>query len=306
MKPVVTLLVVALGATGIASAIALRQDVSVTISGRNSDESRHGGPDSARVDLYFTALRNTDPMLCEMMADQLGNFWTSYGEFGVGLLADASRSWEKARDSLYSTATDPAALRRMTRGLDDQNACVRRAAAKLLGRSRERGLPAIRESLRSPSARVREAAALAAGHAELEQLEEDITRATRDQNAAVVAMAAWALGELEHPQAIGRLSELTRSADVRVRRAATHGLGQIEDARSVGAIVPLLRDSDEGVRVLAASALGDIESASAVDPLIDALKDPSAAVRRAAASALGAIENVRAAPARGRAGRMTR
>jgi hypothetical protein len=37
---------------------------------------------------------------------------------------------------------------------------------------------------------VREAAALAAGHAELEQLEEDITRATRDQNAAVVAMAA--------------------------------------------------------------------------------------------------------------------
>ena len=48
-------------------------------------------PDSARVDLYVTALRNADPMLCEMMADQLGNFWTSYGAYGVGLLADASR-----------------------------------------------------------------------------------------------------------------------------------------------------------------------------------------------------------------------
>src|ERR1043165_2219505 len=132
-----------------AFAIALEKGGPVPAEG-GLGERRHAGPDSARVEAFLGSLRAADPMICEMVADQVRNFWNSDGDFGVGLLSDASRSWEAARDSLYGPVTDPAALRRIARALDDPNACVRRAAAKLLGDRESQGAVAvIREGLRS-------------------------------------------------------------------------------------------------------------------------------------------------------------
>src|SRR5512145_2372042 len=123
MRPKTTaILAVALALGGAASGLALRQGGVVIIGGGTSDD-RRAGPDSARVEAFLTALRSADPMVCEMVSDQVGNFWSSHGDYGVGLLAGSSRSWESARDSLYGPATG-AALRRLGRALDDESPCV--------------------------------------------------------------------------------------------------------------------------------------------------------------------------------------
>jgi HEAT repeat protein len=259
-----------------------------------SDKNRNPGPDSARVESYLTAVRAMEPMYCEMLVDQVGNFWNSSGDFRIGLLAESNRNWEEARDSLYGATTNPAALRREVRGLDDANACVRRAAAKLLGRSGPAGYNAIREALRSGSERVREAAALAAGqNDEATALADDILRATRDQSPNVVAMATWALSEFEKPEYLNRLAELTKHSDVRVRRAAVHGVGHIElPARVVPVLLPLLGDNDAGVRYYAAGGLGNQEDPRAAPGLAQLLSDRDHRVKMAAAEALGDIEEM--------------
>ncbi len=287
-------LVSAIAALGITGA-----EVAGSGIGRSDhDRDKRPGPDSARVESYLGALRAADPMLCEMVVDQVGNFWNSSGEFRVGLLSDGSRSWEVSRDSLYGRVTNPAAIRRLSRGLDDPNPCTRRAAAKLLGRSVPDGIPAIREALRSGSERVREAAALAAGQDEPLPLGEDLVRATRDPSIGVVAMATWALGELERPEYIGRLAELGQHNDPRVRRAAARSLGQIDKSASrlVPILLPMLKDTDAGVRYYAAHGLGDQEDPRAAPGLAERLTDSDARVRFAAAEALSDLDDMEQAP----------
>src|ERR1044071_9435892 len=141
MKPMM-LPVLLLAAGGVAGAGALVRDRAAGGEGIQ-EPARKDGPDSARVEAFLGALRATDPMLCEMLADQIGNFWNHSGDFGVGLLSDGDRRWEQSRDSLYRPPTDPAALRRIARGLDDANPCVRRAAAKLLGHGEDAQVVAV-------------------------------------------------------------------------------------------------------------------------------------------------------------------
>ncbi len=297
MKTSTALVAATLTLTGVASAVALVRNQPVIAGGMFHEHgNRHPGPDSARVEAFLGALHATDPMICEMITDQLGNFWNSSGDEGVGLLEGSNRSWEESRDSLASDVTDPAAQRRIMKALDDNDACVRRTAAKMAGRSTPALSSALRTALRSGSPRAREAAALALGHADDKTFKDDLERATRDESPAVVAMATWALGGLELKETAPRLIELTGSREVRVRRAAASALGQIEDPRGVPALIPLLRDSDAGVRALAAEALGDIELVSAAEPLAGALKDPSPKVRYAAAEALGNLDDLEVAP----------
>src|ERR1051326_7000875 len=159
-------LLLAAGGVAGAGAGALVRDRAAR-AGRIQEPARKDGPDSARVKAFLGALRQADPMICEMLADQVSNFWNPSGFFAMGFPPDGDRRWERARDSLSRPPPDPAALRRIARALDEPNPCVRRAAAKLLGHGEEAQVVAvIREGLRSGSPRVREAAALAAGHAE--------------------------------------------------------------------------------------------------------------------------------------------
>ena len=107
-------LLLAAGGVAGAGAGALVRDRAAR-AGRIQEPARKDGPDSARVEAFLGALRQADPMICEMLADQVSNFWNHSGDFGIGLLSDGDRRWEQARDSLYRPPTDPAALRRIAR-----------------------------------------------------------------------------------------------------------------------------------------------------------------------------------------------
>ena len=148
MRSTTALVVAALTVTGGASALALAGG-GISFGSDSGHGPHHAGPDSARVEAFLGALHSTAPMVCEMVTDQLGNFWSSEGDDGIGSLADASRNWEPARDSLSSPVNDAAARRRLARALGDEDPCVRRAAAKMVGRSGARAAAALHEALRS-------------------------------------------------------------------------------------------------------------------------------------------------------------
>ena len=140
MRTSTILLAAGLAITGVASAVTLRSPAAPAASG----EERHAGPDSARVEAFFAALHAADPMLCDMVTDQLGNFWNSMGDDRVGALADAAtRRWEPVRDSLFSPVSDASARRRVARALGDDDPCVRRAASRSHGWPRSCRAPTI-------------------------------------------------------------------------------------------------------------------------------------------------------------------
>src|SRR2546430_11571885 len=119
------------------------------------------GADSARVAMLLSALAHTDPVICDLIGDQLGNFWMG-GEPGrLGRFDDAPNV-QGAKDSLAGTITDPRAGSLLVATLGTENPCVRRVAAELLGRSVVTAavLPGL---LDQPAPPVRESAAFAAG-----------------------------------------------------------------------------------------------------------------------------------------------
>src|SRR5437016_13927050 len=92
------------------------------------------GADSARVATLLAALAHTDPVICDLIGDQLGNFRMD-GEAGrLGRFDDAPNV-QGAKDSLAGRITDPRAVSLLIATLGTDNQCVRRVAAKLLGNS---------------------------------------------------------------------------------------------------------------------------------------------------------------------------
>ena len=103
----------------------------------HSNRHSHGsgaGPDSARVAKFLTALAATDPIVCGMAIDQLGNHWGWYGGSGIGDFREVSQAQRAAGDSLGNPVTDQRALPLLTAGLGQASPCVRRASAPDAGR----------------------------------------------------------------------------------------------------------------------------------------------------------------------------
>ncbi len=253
------------------------------------------GPDSARVVMLLEAMSRTDPAVCEMLSDQIGNFWSNYGEWGIGQLSDARAGARAAKDSISGQVRDPAAIRQLVARLSSDDPCVRRTAARMLGGSTMSD-EELGKLLDDPSARVREAVLLAIGHDERPALRTRVERMLRGDDVSVITMAAWALGELEDRESVGPLQALLDHGSPRVRMTAAWALGEIEDAHSVRALLPLLRDREAGVRWAAAGALGDIESVEAAPALEQLLSsEPDRRVSLQAIEALGDIEAARSA-----------
>ena len=252
------------------------------------------GPDSARVAKLLDALTATDPLVCELIADQLGNFWWDGDSYAVGRFADALAPLTAARDSLHGRVRAGGAIALLTARLRDDAACPRRVAAKLLGRST---LPTSRliALLGDGSARVQEAAAYAIGTDEryeaLAALEGKLSAAE-----PISAMAAWALAEMHDSVPTPVFVRALRSEHPRVRIAALHGLGDSERDDAREPVERALRDSHAGVRAYAARALGDIGSARSAPALATALADTDRDVRLAAAHAFGDLNEFEKAP----------
>src|SRR5260370_27552890 len=139
------------------SATAARLATHAPRSRAVADDRGRSGADSARVAALLAALGRTDPVICDLIGDQLGNFWMG-GEPGrLGRFDDAPNV-QGAKDSLSSSITDPRAVTLLVATLGTHNTCVRRVAAKLLGQSNVPG-PVWTGLCTSPAPRRREGAA---------------------------------------------------------------------------------------------------------------------------------------------------
>jgi HEAT repeat protein len=283
------------GSAATAATVLTSTHAGSALTASASWDDERPGPDSARVAMLLDAMSRTDPAVCEMLSDQVGNFWSSYGEWGIGQLSDARTGARAARDSISGQVRDPAAIRQLVARLSSDDPCVRRTAAKMLGAST---IPddELGRLLDDPSVRVREATLLAIGHDERPALRPRVERMLRSNDVSLVTMAAWALGELEDRESVEPLQAILDHSSPRVRMTAAWALGEIEDAHAVRPLLPLLRDRDVGVRWAAAGALGNIESVDAAPALEQLLAgEPDRRVRLQAIEALGNIEAARSA-----------
>jgi len=252
-------------------------------------EGPHAGADSVRVATFLSAVARTDPVICDLIGDQLGNFWFGGQPARLGRFDDAANV-QGAKDSLAGTITDPRALSLLVATLGTDNQCVRRVAAKMLGQSAI-AAKALNDLLDNASPRIRESAAYAAGVGERHETRAALERRLADTAAGVGAMAAWALGEMEDPAAAPAIQNaVLHSTSPRVRLAAVWALGKYEDASYAKDVLPFLRDQDPVMRATAAEALGQMKGPRVGAALVGLLTDRNDAVRLAAVSALSDME----------------
>ena len=285
---------------------------------RGGDEM--AGPDSARVASLLTALGSGDPLVCDMLADQIGNFWTDAGRYGIGRLSDSPANVIAAKDSLHGRVKSAGAINLLIGTLRSTNPCTRRVAAKLLGRSAATTAQ-LSVLLADPSVTIREAAAYAIGGEERHEARGPLERLARTHHGPDAAMAVWALGEFGDPvslpilvsalaegdahvkvaaaAAIGELHDLghappalveaARASDGELKRIAARSLASIRDPNTLETLISLMGIEDALVRLRVIEALGQIGSAKAAPALMKASRDANAEVRRAAVEALGEV-----------------
>jgi len=250
-------------------------------------EGSLGQDDVAKVTAMLAGVRGAAPLTCEMTARNLrGNFW----DRGMEPVADpevrALANWA-GRD-----IEDPAVVPILRPALADPDQCVRRIAARLLGRTEApEAAVALLDSFRSSDSTVREMAALGLGVGEPREALDPLLAAVRSDPArGVRLMAVWAVGELEQARAVEPLLRVLTDRDPAFRRAAASALGEIEDQAAVPGLVRALDDGNAEVRLMVAWALGVIEDGRAVPGLTRVLLgDSDPRVRVAAAGALGDI-----------------
>ncbi len=287
------------------------------------------GPDSARVASLLRTLGSAEPVFCEFVSDQVGNFWWNDGSMPIGQLSDRRAAARLAKDSLNAPVRDARAIRLLVATLASDNPCVRLVAAKMLGESQASD-QSIATLFDDASPRVREAALRAAAARERPAMRERIERMLAAREAPVVAMAAFALGEIEQRGSVPALKRvLTHDAaevrmhaawalgniedpsvapdlerriasdtDRRVRLAAIHALADLDVLQTApDVLVRLAKGTDAGLREAALEVLIDIEDESLVPVLLPLVSDPSPEWRSRAIQALGELRATAAIPA---------
>lgn len=179
--------------------------------------------DSLLAARFLSGLRGTGPLPCEMAIRSLGVGWGWRGTRGAPDTPEDQRTllrWATGRP-------DSAAAEPLRAGLESSDICVRRMAARLLGRMRhQRATRALLAALASPDPTTRRLAAIGLGHAEDRSTLDPLLTALRDEEAPVRAASAWALGEIEDVRALPDLSRLVvDDPEAAVRRAAALAIG---------------------------------------------------------------------------------
>jgi hypothetical protein len=216
--------------------------------------------DSAQVGALLRAARGTNAIACELAARTVdGRFgWSGDGDFTPGGLADSLGgdvvSW------VHERKIDPATVPLLRAAIADQDWCVRRLAAPILGHVGDASaVQAMLASLDAADAGTREMAALALGFSDDPRATTPLVARLRDDSPRVRATAAWALGEIESKAAVRPLIEALRDGDALVRESAARALGEVEDTAGIVPLTDVLKsDRAPAVRRAAARALGEI------------------------------------------------
>ena len=81
-RPLFTLSLIAAGIGGVTTIdTTARHETRIESAPVVASSHGHAGADSARVARLLNALAQTDPLICDLIGDQLGNFWMC-GDFG--------------------------------------------------------------------------------------------------------------------------------------------------------------------------------------------------------------------------------
>jgi len=217
----------------------------------------------------------------------------------LGFVAGAG--WWYYRSSRFEPASQADAVSNEVNWLDhisSHNPSVAEEARRQLKIQHSSALPAIRETLRNPTAAEEHKKAALKGCAVLGM---DAAGAIDEVAAhlgvpALTVDAAVALSFMGE-EAFVPLRNALSSEDPIVRREALRSIGKLHTRVSLpsGVVVPLLldglADADGGVRMVSAIYLGIIhdEGEVVVPELIETLEDESPDVRTAAATALGSF-----------------
>ena len=254
---------------GLAVAVASLTAATVCTRAADAGESARQAlaDDSASASAVLTAVRGESPLACSLTSRTLENRWGTSHHLGGPDAAVLDAPQAAAYDWDMTDRTPGNALGVLRRAMSDPDACVRRTAAQLVGRTDDKDLA---DQLRS------------------ELGSSDATR----RETAVLALGYWAESAAEPA-----LAQAAGDGEPRVRRTTAWALGRSRSAAAAPTLLRMLRDLDAMVRVNAALSLGALSAASAVAPLSDLLSsDSDARVRRAAAAALGQMDKNRSKP----------
>jgi hypothetical protein len=152
-------------------------------------EAQSGTSDQAK--LLLDGMRGANPMQCELALQGMNNWWNNGPEPG----RDAG-AWSVIR---YAAHRDVQAgsVQMLATALRDTDPCVRRVAARLLGRSE---LPAARarliEATKDADPAMRRLGASGLGYMNDKSVTRDLVRMLDDRDPSVRAAAAWAIGAI--------------------------------------------------------------------------------------------------------------
>jgi HEAT repeat protein len=242
-------------------AIIVTEEAVVAEQGAPARQAVSPPDEAASVAALIAAVRNANPVLCELAAR--GASWDGNWHY-VGPASPLRARGEETMNLVRFAASSPRSrdvIQPLRAALGDPDACVRRFVAPLLGRTQhDAAVETLVTALRDASATTREAAAVGLRFAEKPSTLDPLMRTLDDSESSVRAAAAWALGEIEDSRAIPALERVLKDSDSVARINAAWALGEIEDPAAIPALTAALReDRDPEVRKMVAWALGNIE-----------------------------------------------
>ncbi len=185
------------------------------------------GSDAVRAQLLLDNARGANAVMCELAMRSIDNRYGGWGS--AGRAPDATIGQRPLLEWASSEIEDADAVPVLGAALSDGDVCVRRMAARLLGRVKHpSALAMLLRRLEDGDERTRRMAAVGLGYADNRDAVEPLLNVLDDRVAAVRAAATWALGEIEDERAVDALTRLlAEDSDPMVRRQAAWALGNM-------------------------------------------------------------------------------
>ena len=154
------------------------------------------GSDAVRAELLLNNARGANPVMCELAMRSIDNRYGNWGS--AGRAPDAIIGQRALLEWASSEIDDASAVPVLGAALSDDDVCVSRMAARLLGRVKHRSaLSMLMDRLDDGDERTRRMAAVGLGYADSRDAVDALIDVLGDRVAAVRAAATWALGEIE-------------------------------------------------------------------------------------------------------------